>query len=87
MELRIWTIATVAGALLIFPQRNDAAVQAQAKDTTNEKGYDASVPWEKQIAPPLSAAPVEVSSKATVYIWGPKATRKFAKAPMTLVVS
>jgi hypothetical protein len=40
------------------------------------KVYDASVPRERQIALALSAAPAEVSSKATVYILGPKGYEK-----------
>jgi len=40
------------------------------------KVYDASVPRERQIALAESAAPAEVSSKATVYILGPKGDEK-----------
>ncbi|MGA8273054.1 MAG: hypothetical protein WB919_15940 [Candidatus Sulfotelmatobacter sp.] len=40
------------------------------------KVYDASVPRERQIALALSAAPTEVSSKATVYILGLKGYEK-----------
>ncbi len=40
------------------------------------KVYDASVPRERQIALAQSAAPAEVSSKATVYILGPRGDEK-----------
>jgi|ERR1700683_203922 hypothetical protein len=76
MKLRIWTIAIVAGSLLIPSPASGAAAQTQAPDTTNEKAYDASMPREQQIALALSAAPAEVSGNATVYILGPQGYEK-----------
>jgi hypothetical protein len=51
-----------------------AATQTPAQDLP--KLYDASVPRERQIALAESAAPVEVSSKATIYVLGPKGYEK-----------
>jgi hypothetical protein len=56
-----------AGALAI-------TMRGMAEDLP--KVYDATVPRERQIALALSAAPAEVSSKATVYILGPKGYEK-----------
>ena len=53
---------------------SSAGVQAVAQDLP--KLYDASVPRERQIALAESAAPAEVSSKATIYILGPKGYEK-----------
>jgi hypothetical protein len=50
-------------------------VATQAADDL-PKVYDASVPRERQIAVSLSAAPAELSGKATVYILGPKGYEK-----------
>jgi hypothetical protein len=50
------------------------ALAATAQDLP--KVYDASFPRERQIALAESAAPVEVSSKATIYILGPKGYEK-----------
>ena len=47
-----------------------AVIQGMAEELP--KVYDSSVPREQQIALAESAAPAEVSSKATVYILGPK---------------
>jgi hypothetical protein len=51
-----------------------AGTQAMAQELP--KVYDASVPRERQIALAESAAPAEVSSKATIYILGPKGDEK-----------
>lgn len=61
-------------ALLIGLFSSTAATQAKAQELP--KVYDASVPRERQIALAESAAPSEVSSKATVYILGPKGYEK-----------
>src|SRR5580704_6580262 len=63
-----------AGALSIGLLSSSGATQGLAQDLP--KVYDASVPRERQIALAESAAPVEVSSKATVYILGPKGDEK-----------
>jgi hypothetical protein len=51
-----------------------AAIQAMAQELP--KLYDASVPRERQIALAESAAPAEVSSKATIYVLGAKGYEK-----------
>lgn len=63
-----------AGALSIGLLSSSGAIQAMAQELP--KVYDASVPRERQIALAESAAPAEVSSKATVYILGPKGDEK-----------
>ena len=50
------------------------AIQAVAQELP--KIYDASMPRQQQIALAESAAPAEVSSKATVYVLGPKGYEK-----------
>ena len=62
------------GALLIGVLSSIAAIQGMAQELP--KVYDASVPRERQIALAESAAPAEVSGKATVYILGPKGDEK-----------
>src|SRR3984885_11860726 len=51
-----------------------AAIQGRAQELP--KVYDASVPRERQIALAESAAPPEVSSKATIYVLGLKGHEK-----------
>ncbi len=63
-----------AGALSIGLLSSTAAIQAMGQELP--KVYDASVPRERQIALAESAAPAEVSSKATVYILGLKGDEK-----------
>jgi hypothetical protein len=53
-----------------------AATQDRPQEPTQEVRIDASTPRERQIELALSAAPTEVSSKATVYILGPKGYEK-----------
>ena len=65
---------TLVGALSIGFLWNGAAMQGMAQELP--KVYDASVPRDRQIALALSAAPSEVSSKATVYILSPKGYEK-----------
>jgi len=60
--------------LSIGVQSSGAAIQGTAQDLP--KVYDASVSRERQIALAESAAPAEVSSKATVYVLGPKGYEK-----------
>jgi hypothetical protein len=64
----------LAGALAIGLLSSIAGIQAMAQELP--KVYDASVPRERQIALAESAAPAEVSSKATIYILGPKGDEK-----------
>ena len=63
-----------AGALSIGLLSSSGATQGLAQELP--KVYDASVPRERQIALAESAAPAEVSSKATIYILGPKGDEK-----------
>jgi hypothetical protein len=62
------------GVLSIGVLSIGAAIQGRAQELP--KVYDASVPRERQIALAESAAPAEVSSKATVYILGLKGHEK-----------
>src|ERR1700677_3558731 len=62
------------GALSIGLLSSSGAIQGMAQELP--KVYDATVPRERQIALAESAAPAEVSSKATVYILGPKGDEK-----------
>jgi hypothetical protein len=72
MNLAGWMITTFAGVLSIGVLFSSAAAQDMPQDPT----VTASTPRERQIELALSAAPVEVSSKATVYILGPKGYEK-----------
>jgi len=62
------------GALSIGLFSSMAAIQAMAQELP--KVYDASMPCEQQITLAESAAPAEVSSKATVYVLGSKGYEK-----------
>src|SRR6202167_3269260 len=62
------------GALSIGLLASRGAIQGMAQELP--KVYDASVPRERQSALAESAAPAEVSSKATVYILGLKGDEK-----------
>jgi hypothetical protein len=62
------------GALSIGLLSSTAAMQAMAQELPQV--YDASMPREQQIALAESAAPAEVSSKATVYVLGSKGYEK-----------
>jgi hypothetical protein len=74
MKSMNWMKAFVTGALSIGLLPGTAAIQAIAQELP--KVYDASMPREQQIALAESAAPAEVSSKATVYVLGPKGYEK-----------
>src|SRR5277367_6053542 len=69
-----WMKVFVVGALSIGLFSRIAPIQAMAQELP--KVYDASMPREQQITLAESAAPAEVSSKATVYILGPKGYEK-----------
>jgi hypothetical protein len=62
------------GVLLIGVLSNSVSIGGTTQELP--KVYDASVPRERQIALAESAAPAEVSSKATVYILGLKGFEK-----------
>ena len=62
------------GVLSIGVLSSAAAIPGMAQELP--KIYDASVPRERQIALAESAAPAEVSSKATIYILGLKGDEK-----------
>ena len=64
----------VVGTLSIGLFSRTASIQAMAQELP--KVYDASMPREQQITLAESAAPAEVSSKATVYVLGPKGYEK-----------
>jgi hypothetical protein len=77
MKLTKWMKTTFAGVVSIGVLSSSAVAQDTPEEPT--KGVhliDASVPRERQIELALSAAPTEVSSKATVYILGPKGYEK-----------
>jgi len=78
MKLTGWMKTTFAGVLSIGVLISSAAA---AQDTPQEPTREvhlvtASMPREQQIELALSAAPTEVSSKATVYVLGPKGYEK-----------
>src|ERR1700685_2271341 len=62
------------GALSIGLLSSSGAIQGMPPELPGV--YAASVPRERQIALAESAAPAEVSSKATIYILGPKGDEK-----------
>ena len=77
MKLAIWITMTFAGVLSIAVLSCSAADQDTSKEPTKEvQLVGASTPRERQIELALSAAPTEVSTKATVYILGPKGYEK-----------
>ena len=69
-----WTKVFVVGALSIGLLPNTVAIQVVVQELP--RVYDASMPREQQIVLAESAAPAEVSSKATVYVLGPKGYEK-----------
>lgn len=77
MKLVRWMITIFAGVLSICVLSSSAAAQDKPKEPTKEVHLvDAFTPREQQIELTLSAAPAEISSKATVYILGPKGYEK-----------
>jgi hypothetical protein len=64
----------VVGTLSIGLFSSTALIPATAQELP--RVYDASMPRDQQIALAESAAPAEVSSKATVYVLGPKGYEK-----------
>jgi hypothetical protein len=73
MQPQNW-IKALLGALLVGVLSSSVSMGGPAQELP--KVYNASVPRERQIALAESAAPAEVSSKATVYILGPKGLEK-----------
>jgi hypothetical protein len=72
-----WTKTTFAGVLSIGALSSGAAVQDNAQEATREVHLvNPSTLRERQIRLALSAAPTEVSSKAAVYVLGPKGYEK-----------
>ncbi len=74
MKSMNWMKVFVVGSLSIGVFSRTAPIQAGAQELP--KVFDASVPREQQITLAESAAPAEVSSKATVYVLGPKGYEK-----------
>ena len=72
-----WMKGTFAGLLSVAALFSSAAAQDKPQEPTREVHLvTASTPRERQIALALSAAPTEVSSKAAVYVLGPKGYEK-----------
>src|SRR5262249_52574753 len=79
MNSKSWMKVLVVGALSVGLLSSTAAIQARGKELPKcelPKVYDASMPREQQITLAESAAPAELSSKATVYVLGPKGYEK-----------
>jgi hypothetical protein len=77
MKRKGWMKATFAGLLSIAALSSSPAAQDKPQEPTKEvHTIDASTPRERQIELALSAAPTEVSSKATVYILWAKGYEK-----------
>jgi hypothetical protein len=77
MKVAGWRRRTLAGLLSIAVLCGIVAAQDKPRDPPKEVHLiNASVPRERQIELALSAAPTEVSSKAAVYILGPKGYEK-----------
>jgi hypothetical protein len=77
MKLTRWRITTFAGILSIGALSSGAAAQDTAQEPTREVHLVThSTSREQQIQLAVSAAPTEVSSKAAVYVLGPKGYEK-----------
>jgi hypothetical protein len=77
MNLERWKTMSFAGLLSVAVLSSSAAAQDRPEQPTKEvHTIDASTPRERQIELALSAAPIEVSSKAAVYLLGPKGYEK-----------
>jgi hypothetical protein len=72
MNIMGWKKAAFVGLLSVAV----LSIGAAAEDTPKDPTVTASTPRERQIELALSAAPTEVSSKATIYILGPKGYEK-----------
>ena len=77
MKLVGWAKTTFAGVLSIGALSGGAAAQDKAQEPAREVHLvTPSTPRERQIHLAVSAAPTEVSSKAAVYVLGPKGYEK-----------
>jgi hypothetical protein len=77
MKLTRWKTASFASLLSVALLSGSSAAQDKANEPTREvHTIDAITPRERQIELALSAAPIEVSSKAAVYVLGPKGYEK-----------
>jgi hypothetical protein len=76
MKLTGWMKTTFAGVLTMGALTSSAAAQDTREPTREVHLVTASTPREQQIELAVSAAPTEVSSKASVYILGPKGYEK-----------
>ena len=77
MKLTRWKITSFAGVLSVAALSSGAAAQDKPQEPAREVHLiDASSPRGRQIELALSAAPIEVSSKAAVYVLGPKGYEK-----------
>ena len=77
MKLTGWMKATFAGVISVGVLSSGAATQDTPREPSKEVHLlDASMPRERQTELALSAAPTEVSSKATVYVLGSKGYEK-----------
>ena len=77
MKVTAWKKTTFTGLLSVAVLSSSAAVQDTPKEPKREVHLvTASTPRERQIELALSAAPIEVSSKAAVYVLGPKGYEK-----------
>ena len=75
MKITRWMKAAFAGILSIGVLSSSAATQDKPQEPTAHL-VNASTPRDRQIELALSAAPTEVSSKASVYVVGPKGYEK-----------
>jgi hypothetical protein len=77
MKVMGWKKTTFAGILRVAVLSSGAAALDEPKEPPREVHLvTASTPRERQIELALSAAPTEVSSKASVYVLGPKGYEK-----------
>jgi hypothetical protein len=77
MKIMGWKKTTLVGFASIAALFSNAAALDKPQESKREVHLvDASTPRERQIELALSAAPTEVSSKAAVYILGPKGYEK-----------
>jgi hypothetical protein len=77
MKLTKWKTTSFAGVMSVAALTSGAAAQDKPQEPAREVHLiDASSPRGRQIELALSAAPIEVSSKAAVYILGPKGYEK-----------
>ena len=77
MNLTGWTKTAFAGVLSIGALSSGAAAQDKAQEPAREVHLvTPSTPRDRQVQLALSAAPTEVSSKAAVYVLGPKGYEK-----------